>query len=79
MALKSFNAPVRERLAALNAAPQATLATLTTLLSATTSCCSKIAALFPNTERKILSSLTHPLVNPFETFIDDYGLSLIHI
>jgi hypothetical protein len=43
------------------------------MLAATTSCCAETAALFPETEARVLVSLTHPLLEPFKSFISDYA------
>jgi hypothetical protein len=73
VALKSFVEPIRDRLANLHAGPEDTLAMLTTSLATTTACCCKVAAIFSDTDRKIIASLTHPLFQPYESFIDDYS------
>jgi hypothetical protein len=73
VALKSFVKPVRQRLAAVQGTPRATLRAFTSMLAATTSCCVEMAALFPETEPRVLLSLTHPLLQPFESFISDYS------
>ena len=73
VALKTFVKPVRDALAALPGEPVDVLRTLTSLLDATTSCCSRLVALFPDVEPRVLASLTHPLFQPYESFIGDYA------
>jgi hypothetical protein len=73
VALKSFVRPVHDALTALDADPAATLRALTSLLAATTECCGRLAALFADVEARVLASLAHPLLQPYESFIGDYA------
>lgn len=72
VALKTFVQPVQQQLAALQGSAEVTLRALTSSLEATTACCTQLATQFPDTEARVLASLTHPLLQPYEGFIGDY-------
>lgn len=75
VALKGFVKPVLDSLALPDHVqnPRQFLKTVTFLLSATTRCSTEMRALFPDTARAVMSSLTHPLFQPFERFVAKYA------
>lgn len=75
VALKGFVKPVLDSLALPDHAqnPRQFLKTVTHLLSATTRCSTGLRALFPDTARAVMSSLTHPLFQPFKRFVRKYA------
>lgn len=75
MALKGFVKPVLDSLALPDHSqnPRQFLKTVTFLLSATTRCSTGLRGLFPDTARAVMSSLTHPLFQPFERFVAKYA------
>lgn len=75
VALKGFVKPVLDSLALPDHAqnPRQFLKTVTFLLAATTRCSAELRALFPNTARAVMSSLVHPLFQPFDRFVGKYA------
>ena len=73
VALKSFVKPVHDSLADAQGDAADTLRTLTNSLASTTSCCRNLGALITDVDDpRVLASLTHPLFQPYESFIGDY-------
>eukprot|EP00892_Ulva_mutabilis_P000146 jgi/Ulvmu1/10131/UM006_0085.1 len=75
VALKGFVKPVLDSLALPDQAhnPRQLLKTVTFLLSATTRCSTGLRTRFPDTDRAVMSSLAHPLFQPFERFVQKYA------
>ena len=73
VALKGFVKPVLDSLALPEANPRELLKSVSSLLSTTTAATNKLRAQFPETPSTVMSSLTHPLFQPFERFISRYA------
>lgn len=73
VALKGFVKPVLDSLALPESNPRELLKTVSFLLSKTTAATNELRAQFLDTPSTVMSSLTHPLFQPFERFISRYA------
>jgi hypothetical protein len=73
VALKGFVKPVLDSLALPESNPRELLKTISFLLCTTTAATNDLRALFMDTPSTVMSSLTHPLFQPFERFISRYA------
>lgn len=73
VALKGFVKPVLDSLALPEANPRELLKTVSFLLSSATAATNTLRVQFPETPSTVMSSLTHPLFQPFERFISRYA------
>jgi hypothetical protein len=73
VALKGFVKPVLDSLALPESNARELLKAVSFLLAATTSATNELRAQFLDTPNTVMSSLTHPLFQPFERFISRYA------
>jgi hypothetical protein len=73
VALKGSSQYVHRGLAQLKHPHQDLVQVLVSCLADTTRCCGQLAAQLPGTPPAVLSSLMHPVMQPFETFMNGYA------
>jgi hypothetical protein len=73
VALKGTSHVVHSGLAQLQAPHEDLVQVLVACLADTTRCCMELTAQLPETPSAIMSSLLHPVMQPFETFMNGYA------